>query len=134
MKSLNRYFNPNPAKHEVGDCVVRALCAATGDDWDHVFADLAKIGFCLTCMPNDKMAYQKYLIDRGWTRTPVSNRKGSRRPTVDEMAKRSKDGTVYVCEVAHHLVTVSDGASLDLWDSGSASLYGYWTKALPARG
>lgn len=133
MKSRNRYFNPNPAKHEVGDCVVRALCAASGKDWDTIFAELSKIAFSLKCMPNDPMAYRKWLIDNGWVRTPISNKKGSKRPTVDEMAKRSKDGLVFVCEVANHIVTARDGAYFDLWDSGFKSLYGYWTQK-PAEG
>ena len=29
------YFNPNPVKDKrTGDCVVRAICKATGFDWD----------------------------------------------------------------------------------------------------
>jgi len=28
------YYNPNPDGNRVGDCTVRALCKATGHDWD----------------------------------------------------------------------------------------------------
>ena len=35
------YFNPNPVKDKrTGDCVVRAICKATGFDWETVFAGL----------------------------------------------------------------------------------------------
>lgn len=36
-KTRNVYFNPNPMKHEVGDCTVRACCVATGKSWDEVY-------------------------------------------------------------------------------------------------
>ncbi len=28
------YFNPNPDKRLVGDCVIRAICKLTDQDWD----------------------------------------------------------------------------------------------------
>lgn len=31
------YYNPNPAGKRVGDCVIRAICKATGKDWTTVF-------------------------------------------------------------------------------------------------
>ena len=31
------YFNPNPAGARTGDCVIRAICAATGQDWDTTY-------------------------------------------------------------------------------------------------
>ena len=128
MKSRNKYYNPNPAKKETGDCVVRAICAATGMSWDDVFTGLCTVAFRAKSMPSCKSAYSEYLTELGFSRTPISNKKGSKRPTVDDMAKRSKDGAVYVCEVAGHLVTARDGAYLDLWECGHKSLYGYWTK------
>ena len=44
-KTRNVYFNPNPMKHEVGDCTVRACCVATGKSWDEVYRALCDIGF-----------------------------------------------------------------------------------------
>lgn len=128
MKSRNKYFNPNPLKKEIGDCVVRAICAAEDASWDDVFKELCEIGFELKTMPNDKETYETYLQRHGYTKTPISNKKGTKRPTVDEMAKRSKTEGPFICQVANHLVTAKDGYGLDLWDSGSKSLYAYWSK------
>lgn len=50
-KTRNVYFNPNPMKHEVGDCSVRACCVATGKSWDEVYRALCDIGFELKRMP-----------------------------------------------------------------------------------
>ena len=127
-KSKNKYYNPNPLKKEIGDCVVRALCALEVAGWDEVYKELCDIGFEMKAMPNDKEVYSAYLTNHGYIRHKVSNKKGSKRPTVNEMAKRSKTEGTFFCEVANHTVTVKDGYILDLWDSGEKSLYGYWTK------
>ncbi len=129
MKSKNKYYNPNPLKKEIGDCVIRAFCAAEGKEWDEVYKELCDIGFELKNMPNGRETTDTYLKKKGYTRYPISNKKGTKRPTVNQMAIRSKnEGKPFICEVANHTVTVKDGAILDLWDSGSKSLYAYWCK------
>lgn len=120
-----KYYNPNPLKKEVGDCVIRALCALEDRAWDDVYRELCDIGFDLKAMPNDKVVYEEYLKRHGYTRTPIG---AIKRPTVNDMANRSKtEGAIY-CEVANHCVTVKDGYILDLWDSGDNRLYGDWMK------
>lgn len=127
--SKNRYYNPNPLKKETSDCVIRALCALTSEPWDDIYKELCEIGFEIKEMPNSKGTYETYLKKHGYIRVPISNKKGTKRPTVNEMAKKSKDGMNYLCDIANHLVTVSEGYILDLWDSGEKCLYAYWTKA-----
>ena len=40
-----KYYNPNPEGHEDAcDCVVRALCAATGLSWYEVYDKCCEIG------------------------------------------------------------------------------------------
>lgn len=58
----------------------------------------------------------------GFTYYGISNKKGSKRPTVDGFAKEHK-GT-YLLKVANHVVAV-DGI---YYDSGYKSLYGYYEK------
>ena len=67
------------------------------------------------------------LAELGFTYTGVSNKKGSKRPTIDEFAKAHKNGT-YVVTVAHHVVCVKDGKYYDTWDSGDNCMYGYYTR------
>ena len=38
-------FNNNPSGQRVGDCVIRAISAASGKSWDRVYAELAVHGF-----------------------------------------------------------------------------------------
>ena len=37
-----KYYNPNPMARSVGDCTVRAISKATGQDWEETY-----IGLCL---------------------------------------------------------------------------------------
>lgn len=127
-KSLNKFYNPNPSKStKVGDCVVRAFCKATGKEWRDIYIDLCTLGLELSAMPNDKETWKEYLNRNNFKHHKITVKKGSKRGTVAEFAKKNKKGT-FVLSVANHLVTVQDGFYYDTWDSGSCSLYGYYEK------
>lgn len=126
-KSRHIFRNPNPSKStKSGDCVIRAISIALDMDWDEVYKDLCTLGFQLKRMPNDAENYRTYLTNCSYRRTGISNRKGSKRPTVESFAKDHKQGT-YILEVANHIVTVRDGHFYDTWDCSEKCLYGYWT-------
>jgi len=61
----------------------------------------------------------------GFEYTGVSNKKGSKRPTVKSFALSHPKGK-YVVSVARHAVAVVDGVYYDTWDSGYKSLYGWY--------
>lgn len=128
-QKTHQYFQPNKkdVKDDYGDCVIRSLCKATGKDWLTVFDELTPIAREEQAVHNCKQVYERYLISQGFTYTGISNKKGTKRPTVEKFAKEHKQGT-YVLRVANHLVTAVDGKFYDTWDSGSCCLYGYWTK------
>ena len=123
----NRYIyrNLNPAKQECDDDVVRALALALEEDWTTIYSDLCSLGAQLSCMPSDKRCYNVYLTNRGFHRTGISNRKGSRRPTVQQFAVSHRQGT-YILQAARRVVTVKDGYFYDTIDCGDKCLYGYW--------
>lgn len=130
MASKNyKYYQPNKKdlKDKYGDCVVRALTKVTGKDWVQVFDELIPIARELQCMPNGQPCYEAYLKQNGFTYQGISNKKGTKRPTVDRFAKDHPNG-VYFLRVANHVVAVVDGIYYDTWESGNYSLYGYWTK------
>lgn len=132
MASKNyKYYQPNKKdlKDEYEDCVIRSLTKATGREWLQVFEELLSYAREFQCMPNEKLCYERYLKDNGFCYVGISNKKGSKRPTVDRFAKDHKIGT-FVLRTAHHIVTVVDGIYYDSWDSGEKSLYGYWEKTV----
>ena len=127
-KTNIKYFNPNPKKNEkIGDCVVRAMCKATGKDWDTVYKELCELGFELKAMPNDNITWQEYLKRNGFERKKISIKKGQKRPTVDQFARENRKG-IYVLRVTHHLVTSHEGYYYDTWDCGRKAVYSYWEK------
>ena len=124
-----KYYQPNKKdlKDTYGDCVIRAFTKVLEKDWIEVFDDLVLIAREFQCMPNQKKAYEQYLINNGFEYIGISNKKGSKRPTVDSFTKQNKAGT-YILIVANHIVPCVDGIYYDTWDSGEKSLYGYWAK------
>lgn len=126
------YYQPNKKdiKDQVGDCQVRALSKALNLSWVEAF-DLT-IPLCRElqtytifdgCLEKTKESMRKL----GFDYHGISNKRGSKRPTVDEFTKDHPNGT-YICKVANHVVAVVDGKYYDTWDSGWRSMYGYYEK------
>ena len=123
----HQYRNENPLKQETEDCVVRALVTATGKTWDIVYKELCDLGFELKKMPNSKDTWKEYLNRNSFENHIVSNKKGSKRPTVLGFTKEHKEG-IFILSIANHLTVCKDGIYYDIWDCGTKSLYGYWSK------
>ena len=124
------YFQPNDKdiKDTVGDCQIRALAKALDKSWLEVFDIITPI--CreqqvMDIFSCDLNKTKEAMAKLGFQYTGITNKKGTKRPTVDEFAKSHKQGR-YICTVAHHAVAVVDGKYYDTWDSGYKSLYGYY--------
>lgn len=124
-----KYYQPNKKdiKDRQGDCVVRALTKVMNKTWLEVFNELIPYAIEIQCMPNSKTCYESYLKDNGFEYHGISNKKGSKRPTVESFTKEHKTGTFFL-NVANHVVSVVDGIYYDTWDSGQRCLYGYYEK------
>lgn len=124
-----KYYQPNKKdlKDRYGDCVVRALTKVMNKTWLEVFNELIPYAIKIQCMPNSRTCYESYLKDNGFEYHGISNKKGSKRPTVESFAKEHKDG-IFLLNVAKHCVSVIDGIYYDTWDSGQCCLYGYYEK------
>jgi len=120
-----QYFQPNI--HKCGDCHIRAVCAATGQDWLEVFDGLYKVAREMRYPLGSTESIEEYLKNYGFTWVPIKPKRGSSRPTVSEFAKsHAKDR--YVLRVSNHVVGAYGGHYHDIWDCGDKSLYGYWEK------
>lgn len=124
-----KYYQPNKKdlKDRQRDCVVRALTKVMNKTWLEVFNELIPYAIEIQCMPNSKTCYESYLKDNGFEYHGISNRKGSKRPTVESFTKEHKTG-IFFLNVANHVVSVVDGIYYDTWDSGQCCLYGYYEK------
>lgn len=109
------YFNPNPFGAKTGDCVIRAICAATGQDWDTVYAGVVFAGYAAKDMPSSNSVWGDYLRSLGFIRRIIPNT-CPRCYTVGDFADDHPEGR-YILGTGTHAVAVVDGAILDSWDS-----------------
>lgn len=123
------YYNPSPIKAKVGDCVVRAICAAENKDWDTIYCELCVEGYSQKDMPSSNAVWGKYLESKGYKRHFV----GDNCPlcyTVIDFAKSHPNG-IYIIGTGEHAVSVINGQYWDNYDSGNKNPLYYWSKEDP---
>ena len=117
-------YNPNPVGLKVGDCVVRALSKALGQDWEQTYIDLCVEG-CLRCdMPSANAVWGAYLRRKGFERDIVPNSCPDCY-TVEDFCADHPNGT-YILALDGHVVSVVDGQYFDTWQSGREVPIYYW--------
>ena len=134
MKHSKRfqYYQPNKLdlKDKYGDCQIRSLSKALDVTWLEAFDLIMPLCRryqvpCIFDLPNK--IEQEAMKELGFEYQGVSNKRGTKRPTVDVFAKEHPTGT-YIVNVANHEVAVVDGIYYDTWDSGDCSMYGYYER------
>lgn len=119
-------FNANPKRRTVGDCVIRAIGAATDRDWDTVFLELMMIALDVKDMPNSNEVWGTYLQDLGFTRETIPNTCPACY-TVRDFVEEHPDG-IYVLGTGSHAIAVKDGQYFDTFDSGDETIMYFWKK------
>ena len=101
---MNYYipYNPNPARNRVGDCTVRAITKATGQDWKTVYAALSAYGYNLCDMPSANHVWGAYLRSQGFKRYIVDDH-GQDMYTVEDFCRDNPKGT-YILAIDGHVV------------------------------
>lgn len=110
-------YNPNPKSRNIGDCTLRAYCAAFGIDWNESFdiaSKIAKDNSSMVQYVSDKVLLNHFgcELDEEYKKTKAKDR-----ITVNSFAMTHPYGT-YILAVRGHLVTVKNGEYWDSWDSG----------------
>lgn len=121
-----KYYNPNPKKKIVGDCVIRAVSLALGESWQDVYSDITVKGFILADMPSSDAVWGSYIRGKGF-KTRVLPDTCPACYTLREFCEDHPKGT-YIVKLDNHVVTVIDGDYYDTWDSGDAVPIFYYTK------
>lgn len=118
--------NPNPNGSYVGDCVIRALSIATGDDWDGIYLDLCVEGLMVSDMPSSNKVWGDYLKKRGYHRYVIPDT-CPHCYTIRDFTRDHPYG-IYILGTGTHVVAVIDGNYHDSWDSGDENPVYYWHK------
>ena len=116
-------------RDEFYDDPIRALSKVLNMSWLEVFDEIIPLARDLQCSFNEKACYERYLMDKGFVYVGISNKKGSKRPTVESFAEftgRILKGSRYFVNIANHNVAIVDGIYYNTWDCGHKSLYGFW--------
>ena len=119
------YYNANPRGRRTGDCVIRAVCAATGKSWDEVYTSVALLAYALEDMPSTNHVWRTCLKSMGYKRATIPDTCPDCY-TVEDFADEHQSGS-YVVGTGTHAVAVVDGTVLDTWDSrDEVPLYYYY--------
>lgn len=121
-----QFYNPNPYKKAVGDCVIRALCKALESDWYDIYSQVVVQGYALCDMPSSNAVWGQFLKDNGYKRYIVPNTCPDCY-TIRDFVNDNPTGTFILC-TGSHVVTATDGTYFDSWDSGDETPIFYWRK------
>lgn len=118
------YFNPNPTGKHVGDCSVRAVSKATGEDWETAYCGIVLQGMLNKNMPSSNAVWGSYLRRKGFKRKMIPDECPDCY-TVEQFCIDHPEG-MYVVAVPNHVLTVYNGDYYDAWDSGKETPIFYY--------
>lgn len=120
------FFNNNPAKVRVGDCVIRAISKVTGKSWEDVYLLLMVEGLNMHDLPTSNNVWGALLYKLGYDRHYIDDTTPNNY-TLEQFAQEHKSGS-YVVGTGTHAVAVVDGDIYDTWDSRTATPIYYYSK------
>lgn len=120
-------YNPNPKDRNIGDCTLRAYCAAFNITWDAAFdiaSAIAKENSSLIEYVSKEVLTEHFhcYVDDEYNRKKV---KPKDRIDVNTFAMTHPYGT-YVLGIRKHMVTVINGEYWDSWDCGDKKVDTVW--------
>ena len=120
------YYNPNPSRNLVGDCVIRAVSKLTDKSWDDTYLGIAMQGFIDKDMPSSNAVWDSYLRNNGYNRFTVPNTCPDCYTVLDFVADHPTGK--YLLATGSHVIAIIDGVYFDTWDSGYEKPIYYYTK------
>lgn len=120
------YYNPNTKRKVAGDCVIRAICAATGMSWDEAYWSVCIQGFIEGDMPSSNSVWRRYLLENGFSEHALPNTCPACY-TVMDFCEDNPNG-VFILFLNNHVVCVKNGDFFDTWNSGDETPMFYFKK------
>lgn len=121
---MYQYFNPNPCGRTVGDCAVRAICAALGLDWDDAHDILSEFSKNMCDVSPSDQVWGAVLRANGFFRRTLPDTCPDCY-TAEHFCMDYPRG-IYVLSFGGHVATVIDGVLYDSWDSSQEIPVYYW--------
>ena len=118
------YYNANPYKIRVGDCVIRAISKTLNQTWEDTYIDLTIQGYLMGDLLSSNAVWGAYLKSKGFTRDIISN-DCPECYTIEDFCNEHPKGT-FIIGTGTHAVCVEDGCVFDTWNSsGETPIYYY---------
>ena len=118
------YYNANPYKIRVGDCVIRAISKALNQTWEDTYIDLTIQGYLMGDLLSSNAVWGAYLKSKGFTRDIISN-DCPECYTIEDFCNEHPQG-IFIIGTGTHAVCVEDGCVFDTWNSsGETPIYYY---------
>lgn len=111
------YYNPNPLKLSVGDCVIRAISCALNLSWEQTYMHIADQGLLMYDMPSANRVWGEFLKSRGFKKHQIPDTCPDCY-TIKNFCYEHPRGT-YILGTGEHVVCVKNGHYFDSWDSGN---------------
>ena len=121
-------YNPNPKKKNIGDCSLRAYCAAFGWTWEEAFEKSSEIAKNEALMMDTHKTCEKVMESEGYVIDEEFKKSKRKDLTVNEFALTHPYGT-YFLNTHGHLLCVKDGEYWDSWDSGKKKVRRIYIKS-----
>lgn len=125
-KMAYRFYNPNPEKLMVGDCIIRGVAKLTNKSWDEIYIDLVTYGFKMKDLPDSNVVLGAYLYANNYRRHVIPNTCPDCY-SISQFAEDHPHGK-FLLATGVHVVAVVDGDYYDTWDSGNEVPVYFWEK------
>lgn len=123
--TVYRYYNCNPQRKLTADCVIRAICSATGETWETTLRDLTEYSIKTGYMLNCPECYGKYLKDKGFVKQKQIKDKSGKLIRFKDFCNKFDGHAVANCGKGH-VTYVADGCVWDIWDTSEQTVGNYW--------
>ncbi len=120
------FFNPNPSKKLVGDCVIRGISKLTNQDWKTVHTELCVQSYSMDDIPSSNAVWGALLYKKGY-RNHVIPDTCPNCYSVKRFCLEHPQGK-YLLATGSHVIAVEDGDYYDTWDSGDEVPMYMWKK------
>jgi hypothetical protein len=118
------YYNANPYKIRVGDCVIRAISKALNQSWEDTYIDLTIQGYLMGDLLSSNAVWDAYLKSKGFKRNIVPN-DCPECYTIEDFCNEHPKG-IFVIGTGTHCVAIENGCVFDTWNSsGECPIYYY---------
>ena len=117
-----KYYNCNPAKRQVNDCVIRSISLAQNKSWDDVYSELSNLAQADCTLLDDVTFVEPYLNAKY---NKVCFKCDGKRMDVKTFAERNPYGT-FLITMRGHITCIKDGIIYDTWDCSDNIIWSAW--------